>query len=97
MIVGHTHIVELLAKKEDCTEYAVFEAAALALCKVNHHAQAHLWWVRYEQAKRNLKPDNLLLGVSPEVINWCMDSYYPRGTFPQTTRRLMDRACQGRQ
>lgn len=74
---GKRHIVDMLAAKNQCTPYMVFEAAALALCKHQHKTIAHLWWVRFEQAKRNLKPNNLLLDVQPEVINWCLGVMFP--------------------
>lgn len=85
------HIVQLVSEKNNCTEYAVFEAAALALCKANHKTVAHMWWTRHAQAKRTT-PHDPLQGVSPEVINYLIDDYYPRGTFPQTSRRLLNAA-----
>ncbi len=64
----------------------VFEAAALALCKVNAKAQAHLWWCRYEVAKRNLKPENALLNVSPEVVNYLLNVMFPpKAATPSAT------------
>lgn len=72
------HIVQLIVERDKCTEYQVFEAAALALCQVNHKTQAHIWWQRYQHGKR--QPVDGLMEVPPEVINYLLSILIPPNT-----------------